>query len=246
MRFFDCTCGFGPYRTKVFRYARTAAELLEEMDWCGIDEALVYHTAQRFDLPAVGNDLLLKQTANHPRLKPTWTILPSQTGEQANPDTLLKGMKIRGIRALCLFPEDHRYFLDDITWGDQMVAYAERRIPLFIKASLDKIAVLLRAFPDLVVVTGTQGANPLDRYAWPLIERYPHLYFETSGYLVDGIIEEFCKRYGASRLIFGSGFPDHASGAAMLMLAHADISDAERQAIASDNLIRLLSEVMLE
>ena len=44
--------------------------------------------------------------------------------------------------------------------------------------------------------------------AWPLIEKFPNLFFETSSYLVDGGIEEFCRRYTASRLIFGSGFPD--------------------------------------
>jgi predicted TIM-barrel fold metal-dependent hydrolase len=105
--------------------------------------------------------------------------------------------------------------------------------------------VLLRSFPDLVVVTATQGANPLDRYAWPLAERYPSLYFDTSAYLVDGIIEAFCARFGAHRLLFGSGFPDHASGASMMMLAHADIAQSEREAIASGNLSRLLSEAVL-
>ena len=246
MRFFDGTCGFGPYRTRVFRFARTATELLEEMDFCGIDQVLVYHTAQRFDLPAVGNDLLLKEVDGHSRLIPTWTILPSQTGEQPSLEKLLPAMNEYGVRALRLFPEDHRYFLDDITWGDQMAVYMERRIPLFIKTSLDKIGNLLRAFPDLVVITGTQGSNPLDRYAWPLIEKYPNLHLETAGYLVDGIIEAFCQRYGAGRLIFSSGFPDHANGAALLMLAQADISENERQAIAGDNLSRLLAEAILE
>jgi predicted TIM-barrel fold metal-dependent hydrolase len=154
-------------------------------------------------------------------------------------------MRQQRIRALRLFPDDHRYFLDDLTWGDQMAVFMERRIPQFIRASLDRIATHLRSFPDLVVVTGSQGSNPLDRYAWPLIEKYPNLTFETSSYLVDGGIEEFCKRYSAARLIFGSGFPDNASGAAMLMLAHAEISDAERQAIAWDNLCRLLEEASL-
>src|SRR5262249_57848399 len=139
----------------------------------------------------------------------------------------------------------HRYFLDEVTWGDQMAVFVQRRIPLFIRASLDKIAGLLRSFPDLVVVTGSQGANPLDRYAWPLIERYPHLVFETSGYLVDGVIEEFCRRYSAGRLIFGSGFPDNAGGAAMLALARAEITDGEKQAVAWGNLHRLLEEACL-
>jgi hypothetical protein len=245
LKFFDCNCAFGPYRTRVFRFARTAGALLDEMDFGNIERALVYHTAMRFDHPAVGNELVVRETRGQPRLLPTWALLPCQTGEQPALATLLGDMRRQGVRALRLFPDEHRYFLDEITWGDQMAVFLERRVPLFIRASLDKIAGLLRCFPELVVVTGSQGANPLDRYAWPLIEKYPNLVFETSGYLVDGGIEEFCKRYSARRLVFGSGFPDNAGGAAMLTLAQAEISDADRQAIARDNLCRLLEEASL-
>jgi len=245
LKYFDCNCAFGPYRTRVFRFARTADELIAEMDFSNIAQALVYHTAMRFDHPAVGNERVVEEARGHPRLLPTWALLPSQTGELPPLETLLREMRQQGVRALRLFPDDHRYFLDDLTWGDQMAVFMERRIPLFIRASLDRIATLLRWFPDLVVVTGSQGSNPLDRYAWPLIEKYPNLVFETSSYLVDGGIEEFCKRYSAARLIFGSGFPDNAGGAAMLTLARAEISDEERQAIAWDNLCRLLEEASL-
>ena len=242
LKFFDCNCAFGPYRTRVFRFARTAGELIGEMDFSNIEQALVYHTAMRFDHPAVGNELVVRETRGHARLLPTWALLPSHTGEQPALETLLGEFRRLGIRALRLFPDEHRYFLDEITWGDQMAVFMERRIPLFVRASLDKIAGLLSSFPELVVVTGSQGANPLDRYAWPLVERFPGLIFETSGYLVDGGIEEFCKRYSASRLIFGSGFPDNAGGAAMLALARAEIPDDQRQAIAWGNLTRLLEE----
>jgi hypothetical protein len=245
LKFFDCNGAFGPYRTRVFRYARTADQLIEEMDFANIDRTLVYHTAMRFDHPRVGNERVVAETAGRPRLLPTWALLPSQTGEQPALITLLPEMRQHDVRALRLFPDDHRYFVDEATWADQMAVYAERRIPLFIRASLDKIAHLLKSFPDLIVITGSQGSNPLDRYAWPLVERYRNLIFETSGYLVDGGIEEFCKRYSASRLIFGSGFPDNSSGAAMLTLAQADISDSDRQAIAADNLRRLLAEAIL-
>src|SRR5439155_22520433 len=125
----------------------------------------------------------------------------------------------------------HRYYLDEITWVAQLAVFMERRIPLFIRASLDRIATLLRSFPDLLVVTGSQGSNPLDRYAWPLIEKYPNLIFETCSYLVDGGIEEFCKRYSATRLLFGSGFPDNAGGAAKLTLARGTMSDREWTAV---------------
>ena len=243
--FFDCNCALGPYRTRVFRFARTADELIDEMSFGNIEQALVYHTTMRFDHPTVGNEFVTRAVRGHPRLHPTWALLPSRTGEQPAVEKLLGEMRREGVRALRLFPDEHRYFLDDATWGDQMEVFMERRIPLFIRASLDKIAGLMQSFPQLVVVTGSQGANPLDRYAWPLIEKFPNLFFETSGYLVDGGIEEFCQRYSAARLIFGSGFPDNAGGAAMLTLARAEISDAERQAIAWDNLARLLAEAAL-
>jgi hypothetical protein len=246
LKFFDCNCAVGPYRTRVFRFARTADELIEEMDFANIERALIYHTAMRFDHPTVGNELVLNETKGQSRLLPTWALLPSQTGEQPPLKTLLPAMRRHNVRALRLFPDDHRYFLDDITWQDQLDVATERCIPLFIRASLDKIANLLRSFPNLLVVTGSQGSNPLDRYAWPLIEKFPNLIFETSNYLVDGGIEEFCQRYSAARLIFGSGYPDNSSGAAMLALARAEISDAQRQAIAWDNLSRILEEASLE
>lgn len=246
LTFFDCNCALGPYRTRVFRFARTAAELIEEMDFSNVDRALVYHTAMRYDHPQVGNEEVLAGIAGQSRLLPTWSILPSQTEEQPKTGTLLREMRRHYIRALRLFPDDHRYFVDDITWGDQLAVYAERRIPLFVRANLDKIAQLLSAFPNLVIVTASQGSNPLDRYAWPLIETYPNLIFETSGYVVDNGIEEFCRRYSASRLVFGSGYPENSSGAAMLALTHAEIAAADRQAIAADNLDRLLAEAHLE
>src|SRR5207253_2757466 len=151
LKFFDCNAAFGPYRTRVFRFARTADELVEEMDFGNIDRALVYHTAMRFDHPAVGNELVVRETEGHPRLLPTLALLPSRTGELPPLKTLLGDMRRQRVRALRLFPDDHRYFVDDTTWGDQLAVLAERRIPLFVRANLDRVAALLRSFPDLVV-----------------------------------------------------------------------------------------------
>src|SRR5262249_33139046 len=131
LTFFDCNCALGPYRTRVFRFARTAGELIEEMDFANVGRALVYHTAMRFDHPAVGNELVLKEPAGQPRLSPTWAVLPSQTREQPALEALLADMRRHQVRALWLFPEEHRYFVDELTWGDQLAVYAERRIPLF-------------------------------------------------------------------------------------------------------------------
>src|SRR6266704_946389 len=93
LKFFDCNCAFGPYRTRVFRFARTADELIAEMDCSNIERALVYHTAMRFDHPSMGNELIFREIRNHARLFPTWAILPSQTKEQPPLETILPAMR---------------------------------------------------------------------------------------------------------------------------------------------------------
>ena len=54
MRFFDCNMCFGSPMVKPIRFVDTASELLREMDYYGIDEALVYHSRQYDDSPVVG------------------------------------------------------------------------------------------------------------------------------------------------------------------------------------------------
>ena len=54
-------------------------------------------------------------------------------------------------------------------------------------------------------------------------------------------VEAVVSRFGAARLVFGTGFRRYAE-AAMLQLTHADISPADRLAIASGNLRQLLRE----
>ena len=246
MRLFDCNCCLGvPGGRGGMRYARTTAEILEEMDFCGIDRALVYHAGMRYDSPVVGNLLIQEELESNPRLVPTWAILPSQTEEMPGPEAFLVQMKEHDIRALRVFPDEHRYAMDEITMGDWLAIMEERRIPLLAKASCLKMAGVLAAFPDLVVIAMAQGPHSLDRYLRPIVERYPNFYIDTASYMVDGLIESFCQRYGPERLLFGSGYPDNCSGAALLRLVQADMSDAHKEAIGWGNLTRILQEVQL-
>ncbi|RLI02005.1 hypothetical protein DRO38_04435, partial [Candidatus Bathyarchaeota archaeon] len=62
---------------------------------------------------------------------------------------------------------------------------------------------------------------------------------------LDGGIRDFCDKYGAERLLFGTGFPKWNPGGPILMLAQADITRKEREMIASGNLQRILGRVKL-
>ncbi len=240
--FFDCNCSFGTIPRPAFQYARCASELLEEMDFCGISKGLVYHAGMRFSSPVIWNNGLLKQIKHEPRLIPTWAILPPQTGEMVNPQELFAEMKACGIQALRAFPQEHRYCLDKLTFGSLFEVLIQYKIPLFAKENILKLKDLLADFPDLTVVAMNQGPHSFERYLRPLLDAYPNLYVDTSYFITDGGIEEFCERYGPGRLLFGSGYPDNCRGGAVLHLLHADISEEAKKAIASDNLERLLNE----
>jgi len=245
MEFFDCNCALGIPGVRGLRFARNVTELQQEMDFCGIDRALVYHTAMRFDSPVIGNRLLMEEIEPDDRLVPVWTILPSQTDELVSPETFLVRMRQHGIRAVRAFPDEHRYMFDELTMGDWLALLEEKRVPLLLKTNPVKIAGALAAFPNLVVVAIAQGPHSLERYLRPIVERYAHFYIDTSSYMVDGLIEDFCAKYGAQHLLFGTGFPHNCSGASLLRLAQADIADEDKQAIAAGNLSRILQEAQL-
>ncbi|MBI2915025.1 MAG: amidohydrolase family protein [Firmicutes bacterium] len=245
MRYFDCNCSFGESPRPPFRYARDAAELMDEMRFCGIDRALVRHAGMRFGSPAVWNWRLVEGLRDRPPMEPAWAILPSQTGDQPEAEDFIGLMQANGVRALWAFPDEHRYSLDGVTFRELFDALSQLRVPLFVKTNLMAIGGLVREFPGLTIIAANQGPHSLERYLRPLLDAHDKLYVETSYYIVDGLIEEFCQRYGPHRLLFGSGFPDNCSGAALLRLAHAEIDDEAKSAVAGANLERLLREARL-
>jgi predicted TIM-barrel fold metal-dependent hydrolase len=243
MRFFDCNCSFGSHPRPTFRFAKNASELVEEMDFCGIDNALVYHCGMRFGSPLDWNEELCREISDQPRLLPSWAILPRRTGEFPDPDTLWGRMSALHVRALRAFPQEHHYSLDALTFGELLSFMTEKSLPLFLKENPLSVEKVLKDFPGLRVILMNQGPHSFERYLRPLLDRYESLFLETSYYIIEGSIEEFCNLYGAERILFGTSFPDNCSGGSLLQLLHADISDASKEKIASLNLHRLLDEV---
>ena len=241
MNLFDCNCWYGRPPRPPFRFAATPADLLEQMDFCGIGAALAYHVNQRFGAPQVYDRVALDALHGQPRIFPVRTLLPPQTGELPAPEALLAELRRDNTWAVRAFPCEHRYRLDGLTFGPHLEMLAVHRIPLLLKADCLAIGDLLRDCPELTVVAMSQGPHSVERYLRPLLDRYPNLHLDTSGLLVEGLIAEFVERYGAERLVFGSGFPDNAAGGAQHCLAGADISEVARQAIANGNLQRLLA-----
>lgn len=261
MRLFDCNACFGTPDVPPLQYAETAAALLAEMDFCAVDEALVTCAAQRCDSPLVGNELVVAATRGQSRLHPSWVLLPPQTEEQApSIDRFLADVAGAGVRALWAYPGRDKYLLNGTTFGAVFEELIEHSVPLFFpleeampgggghaafQVGWQMVDTLLGEFPRLTLVV----ANPMvwgeDRYFRPLIERHRNLYLDIGAYEQGRGLEDFCRKYGGERLLFGTHYPDVPMGGTVLNLLHADIAQSHRELIASGNLERLLGGVRL-
>jgi hypothetical protein len=243
LRLFDCYAIAGTAIRPPLWPALTAADLLAEMDRCGVDEAMVHSAAIELTSPVTGNLELVEFCAASRRLHPVWCLLPPQTGEMPLAD-LLAGMKAHGVRTLSAYPDEHRFLLNGITFGAVFEAMIDRRIPLFVRGgggpNWARITDLLREFPRLIVIAADFGVWGQDRFIRPLMERFEGLHIETSTLELDGGIPSLVARYGPDRILFGSGFHRRPMGGASLLLRNLDIAPQAKLAIAHGNLERLL------
>ena len=251
LEFLDCNAAYGVWMKPHVKPAITPDDLLKSMEWCGIQRALVRHAALDTECPTVGNPLAVAEMADHPQLEPMWALLPPATGEQGTPEELSSAMSQAGVRALWAFPSKHKYILDSVCCGPLFEVMVAKNIPLFILkgessmgvSNWELVAAVLKECPRLRLVYVGQGCWGEDRWFRPLMDRYEGLYTDTSRYELDGGIKAFVARYGPERLLFGSNFPESNPGGAMLTLAHADLTDEQKQLIAAGNLDSLLGEV---
>jgi len=253
MELFDCNVTYGASEVPPPRFAETPPELLEEMDYCGVQEALVRHAAQRDDSPLVGNRLLSEETRGFHRLHATWAVLPPQTGEQGGVDAFLEAMKQHRVQALWAFPAEHRFLMTRTTLGGLYDALVEKHIPLFLSMTEScggisgwmLVEQVLATAPELTLVATDHGSWGDDRFFRPLLEAYGNLYVDTSRYELDGGLAALCRRYGPERLLFGTGYPQMSMGGPILTLASADVPQEDKAAIAGGNLRRILGGVRL-
>ena len=261
MKLFDCSATYGTPDVPPLQYAETPAELLAEMDFCAVDEALVTCAAQRCDSPLVGNELVVEQTKGEARLHPTWVLLPAQTEEQApSVDRLLADMSRAGVRALWAFPGRNKYLLNATTFGPMFEEFTEHSIPIFFpleeavpgpggqlafQLGWQQVDTLLTQFPRLTFVVVNPMVWGQDRYFRPLVERHDHLYLDIGAYEQGRGLEDFCRKYGPDRLLFGTHYPEIPMGGPVLNLVNADIAAEAKESIGAGNLARLLREVRL-
>ena len=248
LMFFDAISFMG---NRVEREFPNIQNLLKDMDYYGVDKALIQHNAIGMLGAQKANEKLvelLQKEDPEKRLECVWCLLPSQCGELPDVDEFFELMQENNVHALSIDPFNHRYVPCRLTLGKYLDEAIKRNIPVFLNSFAGKwneLYAFLKEFPQLICVIhgGDKWCN--DRYIRPLLENYPQVHVELSGYWVPEGIADLAKKYGAKRLLYASGFPRYNHGAAMLQLKHSGLSDNEISLIAGKNLARLLGNTKL-
>ena len=248
LRFFDCNCCIGRRGIVNPGSFYTADELERKMQHYGIGKALVYHSLAKEYSPVMGNELLQEEIKGHPSLYPVFVVMHHHTQEFPRPDELIRSMRASGVKAVRMFPGqgEQNYSLAQWNCGELFTVLQEYRIPVMLgldSTDWNGFYDLLSSYPRLNVIM-TQADYRIDRNLYSILDKFDNLFIEIMGYKVHSGIEEICRRFGAHRLIFGSGMPVY-SGAAVCMVTYARISAEEKMQIASGNLERLTGGVLL-
>ena len=245
LRFFDCDCSIGRMAIPQPGTFARVDELLAEMDYCGVERALVYHSLARDHSPALGNEMLLRELAGQEQLAPCWVVLPHHTGEMPPPDQLLAQMRAAGVRAARIFPAPtgHKWSLADWSAGPLLSALESERVPLLVHADQigwDALHRMATSHPDLPIIVNGTRYDEL-RTVYPLLAALPNLHFDICWMVTHFGLEDLVARFGARRLLFATRMPMFGAGPALTHLLYAGLSDTDRALIAGENLDRLLA-----
>lgn len=254
---FDANAYIGRWPGERLAYHRVD-DLLSYMTRLGIDRALVSHTIAWQNSPKLGNEMLQEAIAGHPELEPCWVVTPGlQIADEGGVIAFCDQLIEKGVRAVRLFPKDHVYSLNQSTAIELLSELNRRRFLILIDldqiftqsglydysaSSLDVLDFLCGLFPDLTILLTKAGYRAF-QILFPLMQKHLNLYLDLSFFATHQGVETVVDKFGADRILFGTGQPLIDPGGAALRLRCADISVKDYQKIACANLISLLDRV---
>lgn len=248
MKFFDANVCYGPQKILMPGVDYSLTALLRRMEEFSIEKALVLHSVAREHDPSYGNARLMEEIKGHSNLLPVWALIPHHTGEMDAPDELAEKMIASGVKAAAMFPSigAHIFSLKRWSIGPLLDALSERHIPVIMGCEqvggMEGMAEFALSYPKLTVIA-TNVNYRYDRILFPAMDAAPNLHLETSTYKTYFGLQEFVKRFGSERLVFGSGMPAIDPAASVSIVTWSGLPMEQQEMIAHGNLERIIREV---
>ncbi len=234
---FDACVFLGRRYNRVVR-SDSVAGILDSMDRCGIQKALVSHVhAIDFD-GKDGNNYLMEEIKGQPRLVPQFGANPRVDDAGA----LVEQMRQHGARSVRIDPKQHNYPFTDWMVMPWLERIGKERIPIFVAAPQidpDQLFNTLKAHPDVRVVLSEVHYVHVP-WIMPLVKAVPNVYVEISRFVIPDGPKKLVDAMGVERVLFGSRFPESAMAPHLYGLHLMGFSKAELTAICSGNLEKLL------
>jgi len=231
--------------------AKNISDCRETMAGLQISARVVRNRDSLRTAPEYHNQQLLQAVAGDGTLIPALFLTPDGVTPEYDLPQYLQRCIAAGLRIAWTAPVLQPYLLEYPfrAWcaGELFAALSRHRLPLLLEwpdISFTDLHEVLSAFPELrVIVT---GLNRLGRQhtVEVLLQQHPGLYLCFSPrFSVHGGYASLCRRYGAGRFVWGSGYPEAEGGAALAGLLYAGLEPLDLQQVAYLNIERLLQEV---
>jgi predicted TIM-barrel fold metal-dependent hydrolase len=208
--------------------------LLATLDRHAIDACCVTSARGIFYDDLEGNDETLAWCAANPQLIPTGTLDPRRFVGYRDE---VRRLTAAGVRIWRLFPELQSWVPDTAPFRRIVSALADEGAVLFVSGQPSHIVRAISGTP-LRLILGAHFYQMADLLA--LLEEGADFYVSTRLLHGPGAIETLVGELGPDRLIFGSGAPLSAMGAALLRVQTAALPSGTKDAIFGGNLLRLL------
>ena len=231
---YDCHGHVG-YRNQRHVCAEEPAALVREMDRLGVRHCFVFTWIGHGEV-TIGNDIAFEAAARFPERLSGFTAINPGHGEGEARRELERGLAhgMKGVKLVtpihrypydgpvievcCRFAHEHRQFILNHVWGP----------PAVMRRWLEK-------YPGACYLTGHSEGNFAD-----LVRAFPNLYICSCPFLDWGQTEEYVRRYGADRILFGSDLMDLPVAWGLAPIFYARIPEAEKRLMLGENLKRLL------
>lgn len=226
----------------------TADDVERHAERFGLSLALVRHTSSLDYDPAEGNRRLLAELSGRPRLAPCFVLGPLESGEHGPAAALPRALADARVAGVWLYPRRHGWAVHGTESQLLLKALRECVLPVFIdldEADWAGVDLLASALPDQDIVVCGLGYRTL-RQAVSVLDRRARVHVDLSYTAsVDGL-ELLVERYGAQRVLLGTGAPIRDDAAPWFVLDRSELTAVDRAAVSGGNARRLLSQSTIQ
>ncbi|MBI5724859.1 MAG: amidohydrolase family protein [Planctomycetes bacterium] len=251
MAFFDTCVRIGRSRApEQAGFAPGVADLGAMMKRFNVCGAAVEHAVAFESSPRWGHDMLDRQIAGRPELRPAWHLMPdvSERIEKAvtDPDKFIRRKVALGridAKDFCNGSGDHACFAPVLRACQAVklpVCLDFRRQGDFLTFDFG----ICGRWPEIPFVIEGFGGYPLHKLVWCLREyRNMHLSTACAGPGGHQLVPLLIDMIGHDRIIFGSNWPNQSPGMAIGHVMLSGASDEAKRAIAGGNFRWLLEGI---